>query len=346
MNSRERVLKTFRFEKTDRPPCDLMEGTVWPELLAYFRRRRGLEDKFDILDFLGLDFRWTPMRNLAAEARTKSAGHAPEATATPLIQTKEVARGPLADATCVADVESFELPNPEKWQPGDYAGARQRWPEHALVCGAGWHPLFWSACEAFGVEAALTAMLAQPEVFDRFIQRLHEFYMGKLRRMLAAAKGHCDICWLGDDFASQQSMFISPDHWRKFIRPRLAEQAALIRDHGLYALYHSCGAVRPILKDLIDIGINGLVVFQTTATNMTPESIAEEFGGRLVFYGGIDVQQLLSFGSRGEVRETVRRNTEAFADCGGYVVANSHHGVSTIKGENIEAMFKEARGGS
>ena len=212
MNPRERVLRTFGFEKTDRAPCDLMEGSVWPELLEYFRENHGLEDKYEIVDFLGSDFRWTPMRNLAAEARAEEADGAPDVFAAPQIQTKEIAHGPLANANCVADVDAYVLPNPEKWQPGDYAGARRRWPEHALVCGAGWHPLFWGACEAFGVEAALTKMLTAPEVFDRFIQRLHEFYMGKMERMLAAAKGHCDICWLGDDFASQQSMFISPDH--------------------------------------------------------------------------------------------------------------------------------------
>jgi uroporphyrinogen decarboxylase len=98
-----------------------------------------------------------------------------------------------------------------------------------------------------------------------------------------------------------------------------------------------------VLSDLIDIGVNGLLVFQTTARGMDVESIAREFGGRLVFYGGIDVQQLLSYGTVEEVEATVRANARAFADHGGYIVANSHHRVSTIKGDSIVAMCEAAK---
>ena len=62
--------------------------------------------------------------------------------------------------------------------------------------------------------------------------------------------------------------------------------------------------------------------------------------------GGIDVQQLLSYGTVEEVKARVQANINAFSDCGGYIVANSHHCVDTIKGENIEAMCKAAREGS
>ena len=101
--------------------------------------------------------------------------------------------------------------------------------------------------------------------------------------------------------------------------------------------------MRPILDDLIDIGVNALLVFQTTARGMDAKSIAAEFGGRLAFYGGMDVQQLMSFGTVEDVAAEVRANVEAFADCGGYIVANSHHCVKTIKGENIVAMFEAAK---
>jgi len=78
------------------------------------------------------------------------------------------------------------------------------------------------------------------------------------------------------------------------------------------------------------------------AEGMDPESIARDFGGRMVFYGGLDVQNLLSFGSRDDVAREVRRNVSAFEHCGGYVVANSHHGEQSINGGNIVAMFEAA----
>jgi len=138
-------------------------------------------------------------------------------------------------------------------------------------------------------------------------------------------------------------MLMNPELWRRYIKPYLAKQVRLAREHGLYVLFHSCGSIRPILGDLIDIGVNAHLVFQTTAADMDAESIAREFGGRLAFYGGIDVQQLLSFGSPAQVAATVQANVRAFADHGGYVVANSHHNVKTIKGANVLAMFEAAR---
>ena len=177
-----------------------------------------------------------------------------------------------------------------------------------------------------------------------------------LTRFLAAGRGVIDICWLGDDYAGQENMIADPALWRKLVKPYLAEQVRLAREHGMCVLFHSCGAVRSILADLIDIGVSGLLVFQTTARGMDAESIAREFGGKLVFYGGIDVQQLLSFATPDQVADEVRANLRAFArclgswclyhafaHCGGYVVANSHHCIATIKGENVEAMCRAAR---
>jgi uroporphyrinogen decarboxylase len=138
-------------------------------------------------------------------------------------------------------------------------------------------------------------------------------------------------------------MLISPDCWRKLIKPYLAQQVRTLRDSGMFVMYHSCGSVRPILHDLIEIGVNALLVFQTNARGMDVESIAREFGGRLAFYGGIDVQYLLSFGSEEEVKSTVAKNIRAFESCGGYIVANSHHGLATIRGDNLETMFAAAK---
>jgi len=338
MTHRERVLSTFRFESSDRVAYDLMEGAVWPELMAYFRDEHGLAEPVDVLEFLDTDFRWVGMRYEPPASEARPAPPPSEPT-----YTKPVSRGPLADARTIAEVESYAWPDPAWWRPADYEQARDRWPDHALVLTPGWWPLFWGTCEAFGVEAALVNLLSAPALFECAVRCIHERYLDRLAPGLAAAQGCFDICWLGDDFASQQSMFLSPEHWRSFIKPCLAEQVELARGHGLYVLYHSCGAIRPILPDLIDIGVNGVLVFQTKAKGMDASSIAEEFGGRLVFYGGLDVQHLLSFGTTEEVAAEVAANVRAFADCGGYVVANSHHRVATIDGRNVEALCRAAR---
>jgi len=148
--------------------------------------------------------------------------------------------------------------------------------------------------------------------------------MDILKRGVSAAKEHCDIFWYGDDFASQTSLLISPADWRKFIKPYLAEQVNVAKSENMLVMYHLCGAIRPILPDLVEVGIDGLTVVQTTAAGMDIQSLAKEWGGKLVFYGAMDVQHLLSFGSVHEVKKAVLENAQAFTDSGGYIVANSH----------------------
>ena len=340
MNSRERVLRTFHFEPTDRAPFDLMEGCVWAELLDDFRARYGLQEPAQVIEFLDPDFRWTYLQYLGPPPSTPEPEPAQSEDRT---YTFKVAEGPLAHAESLSDLDAYPWPDPSWLGPADYASARRRFPDKALVFCPGWMPLFWGACEAFGMQAALVNMVQRPDLFEAFVQRRHAYVMDILARAAPAAQGCCDIAWLGDDFAHQGGMIASPALWRKRIKPYLAEEVSLLRQHDLLVLFHSCGAVRPVLDDLIEIGVNGLLVFQTTAKGMDAASIARDFGGRLAFYGGVDIQRLLSFASPEDVETEVRANLRAFAGCGGYIVANSHHTVATIKGENIEAMRRAAR---
>jgi len=339
MDSRQRVLRTLRFEATDRPPYDLMEGCVWPELLEYYRQNYGLETADQVLDFLDTDFRWTFLEYLGPPAPPA----AKLLTAGQAASSKAVAVGPLAHASSLAEIEAYPWPDPAWFGPADYALARLRWPDKALVFCPGWMPLFWTACELFGMQPAMTKMMDEPEIFEALVQRQHAIVMDILERAAPAASRYCDLAWLGDDFAHQQNMLISPALWRRFIKPYLAEQVSLLRRHGMLVLFHSCGAVRPVLPDLAEIGVNALLVFQTTARGLDASSIAQEFGGKLAFYGGIDVQHTLSSGTPQEVEQAVHANLRAFAGCGGYIVANSHHTLASIRGENITAMCQAVK---
>jgi uroporphyrinogen decarboxylase len=335
LTHRERVLNTFRFLATDHPACDLMEGCVWPELLADFSQRRGCQDANKVQDFLDTDFRW---------AFVNYQGPSPkEPQITVAAHSKSVSSGPLANAITIEQVNSLPFPDPTWWQPADYVAFSRIYPQHARVLCCGWTPLFWGACEAFGMENALVKMATEPKMITAFIQRQHEFYMDILTRCAGAANGWCDLCWLGDDVASQQSLLVNPNLWRALVKTYLAEQVQVVHQNNMKVLFHSCGAVRTILPDLIDIGIDALLVFQTTARGMDARSIARDFGGKLVFYGGVDIQRLLSSATPEMVTAEVVKNIKAFEPYGGYIVANSHHSVDTIKGENIEAMCRTAQ---
>lgn len=338
MTHRERVLRTFRFEDTDRPAYDIAEGQVWWELQQYFREHHGLDDYDAVLTFLDPDFRWLWLRDI---------GPAVQEPVAPVSQrkilTRSIADGPLSHAETVAEVEAHSWPNPSWRERVDFEDARRRWPHHAIVYAPGWNALFWRTCEAFGMQQALVKMIDRPDLFEAAVRCFHRYCMELLARDITDASRFCDICFLGDDFASQHSMMLSPEHWRRFIRPYLAQQVELVRRQGMHVLYHSCGALRPVLSDLIDMGVDGLLVFQTSARGMDVKSIARDFGAQMVFYGGIDTQNVLSHDTNEEVRATVRANTHAFAHCGGYVVANCHHDVASVRGDNIVSMCQAAR---
>jgi len=338
MTSRERVRRTFRFEATDRVPFDFMESIIWPELMDYFRQQMGLPDPPAVYDHFDTDFRWFFAAYTGPASQPNEGEALPGGT-----YSDHVVERPLRDAATVADLERHRWPDPSWWEASGIRGFRETHPDRAVVLHCGWMPLFCTACERFGIEEALVKMISAPEVFGAFVERQNEFYVALLERCCAQARGVADICWLGDDYATQRALMMSPELWRRFLKEPLRRQVEVAHRHDLYALLHSCGAVRAILPDLIDIGVDGLLTFQTSAAGMDAGSIARDFGGQLVFYGGIDCQQLLTFGSEGAVRREVRKNMDLFAGCGGYVVANSHHGIANIRPENVVAMLSEAR---
>ena len=107
-------------------------------------------------------------------------------------------------------------------------------------------------------------------------------------------------------------------------------------------MYHSCGAVRSFIPGLIEIGVDVLDVLQFSADGMDPREIKESFGTRLSFHGGMDVQNLLPFGTREEVRRTTRERIGTLARHGGYILSPTHNIQVDTPPENIIAMYEEA----
>jgi uroporphyrinogen decarboxylase len=106
------------------------------------------------------------------------------------------------------------------------------------------------------------------------------------------------------------------------------------------AFHHDDGAIRPVIPDLIEIGIDVLNPIQWRCPGMEPEGLARDFGQRLVFHGGIYNQRTLPFGTPEEVRLEVARNLRIFRACKGYVVAPCHNIQANTPVENILAMYE------
>jgi uroporphyrinogen decarboxylase len=242
MTSRERVLKTFNFEKADRLPCDLVENLIWPELSEYFKDNHGLTDREEILNFLDVDFRWIAVKNPYHARQILDNKVDMDILKDNKIEltygtfSDSVFKRPYRNAT-VEQIEAIKFPTADDIIFPDFEEARRRWPDHALVFMPYNLALFMSACDAFGIEEAMVKMVMEPEVFEALIKKMHEYNMDVLHAGLKKAKGYCDICWTWDDFATQEDLIISPELWRRFIKPYLAEEIALMREYGMYTLY-------------------------------------------------------------------------------------------------------------
>jgi uroporphyrinogen decarboxylase len=123
----------------------------------------------------------------------------------------------------------------------------------------------------------------------------------------------------------------------------LKEMTRLIHGLGGRALYHSCGTIWRFVPDLIECGVDVLDPIQPTCPKMQPESLKAEFGNRISFHGGIDMQELLPHGTPAQVEAEVRRYCEVLGKDGGYIMAPAHLFQPDVPPENILAVYRGAR---
>jgi len=145
-----------------------------------------------------------------------------------------------------------------------------------------------------------------------------------------------------DDLAGQRALLLSPDTYRELIKPRHQRLFAFIKAQAPVKLFfHSCGAVRPLMPDFVDAGIDILNPVQISAVGMDLRELKQEFGRDLVFWGGgVDTQHVLDKGTPAEVKEDVRRNIDTLAPGGGFVFAAVHDIQADVPPENIVAMWE------
>ena len=192
-----------------------------------------------------------------------------------------------------------------------------------------------------GMGNALLDMASDPELASEMLSRCADFSVrvGEL----ACRRFPLDWFWTGDDVAGQTSMMFSPALWRRLVKPHLQRVFDVGRAHSLPVAYHCCGALRPIIPDLIEMGLTVLNPVQANCPGMDALELKREFGSALTFMGGVDTQGLLPTGSADEVRRaTARLLSGMTSDGGGYILAASHTIPPETPDANIFAMYAEA----
>jgi uroporphyrinogen decarboxylase len=164
------------------------------------------------------------------------------------------------------------------------------------------------------------------------LEMVHEFYLEDIRSW---CRSQVDGILLMDDWGTRRSLLIHPDTWRALFKPLYREYCDLIHDAGKFAFFHTDGHTEAIYGDLIEVGMDAI---NSQLFTMDVEALAAKYKGRVTFWGEIDRQQVMPFGSPTEVRDAVLRVRRALDDGSGGVIAQCEWGKDN-SAENVEAVF-------
>ena len=234
------------------------------------------------------------------------------------------------------DFESFLAEFPDPRRPDavrNIESVRSAQPDRYILCGFG-HFFHQKLAYFRGLENLLVDLYENRDYVRRTLERLLDFYSVQAER---AARAGADGINAGDDLGTQRSLFFSPELFRTVYKPFYAQLGDIFHSHGLDYWLHTCGNIYKLIPDLIECGIDALHPIQ--AGTMNDGEVAAEFGGKIAFWIGMDVQHLLPFGTVEEVREGVAKRMRAFyRPDGGMILASGNVILPHVPLENIRAF--------
>lgn len=187
-------------------------------------------------------------------------------------------------------------------------------------------------------------LVANPKFAEAIMDKMVEFYFGYWEEIRPLVGRYVQIIKMGDDLGGQDGSLIGRELYRKMIKPRHKEIFSFIKKRTDAKLYlHSCGAIYEFIPDIIECGVHVLNPIQVSAEGMDTKRLKQEFGDRLSFWGAIDTQSILPFGTPVDVEQEVKRRIGDLASGGGYVLSSMHNIQANVPPENIVAMFEAAR---
>jgi uroporphyrinogen decarboxylase len=376
MTSRDRVLRALRHEQPDRIPIDLGGNQTGIHKFAYqaLIAHLGIEDEIQIVDAVQQLAQPCEalLERLHVDTRYIRAGAAAGFQGAIVKNTREgevwndltdefgvtwsmpdsnpffmdISHHPLAHAS-IEDLRDYPFPKGD--DPGRFEGLRERAlllrneTPYAVVTGIS--GVVYEICWYLrGLEQWFSDMLTLPEFCEALLDRTLKFWMDWFRVFLDEVGDLVDVIMVGDDLAGQSGPLFHPQFYREVVKPRQKKLLQYIHSRtSAKVWYHTCGACRTFIPDLIDNGVEILNPVQISASGMDPATLKAQFGGQLSFWGGsIDSQHVLPNATPETVYEHVRRNLEIWKPGGGYVFNNVHNIQAGVPPENIVALYDSA----
>ncbi len=329
-------------QRPDRTPRDFWaEEAAWVRLQSHL----GCPDRELILQRLGIDVRHLragepPPREVAPGMFQNSWGERFIQQPTPWGAVREDLPGALSQACRLEELEAFPWPSPDQV---DYEPLRRQAQAHAgCALLYGFADVWQRPALVRGWEGLFVDMVERPAWVHYLCGKFTEYYLEDYTRAAEATGGRIDLFLLISDLGSQRGPLISRAMFHEFVAPPLKAMIDRIHQLGARVLYHSCGAIFPLIPDLLALGVDVLDPIQPVGPGMAPENLRQHFGGRLGFHGGIDMQHLLPGASPAVVQAEARRYCEVLGHAGGYILGPAHLFQPDVPPDNILAVYQLA----
>jgi uroporphyrinogen decarboxylase len=240
-----------------------------------------------------------------------------------------------------AKLSSYSPPDPH--EPDQYREAAyliEKYGKTHSIVGGVLGSVFEGPWYLRGMDQFLTDLLVNKDYAAALIDMVADYH---LKAGLKLIEMGCDLILAGDDVGIQDRMLISPELFREFVKPRYAYLFGEYKklNPEVKIATHICGYIEPIIDDLIDAGVDILNPVQPTA--MDPGRLKRRFGKRISFWGAVDDQRVLPFGTQDQVAEEVRLRLGQLAPGGGYILCSSHNVQPTTPIENIRSFYAAAK---
>ena len=355
MSPRERVLAALSKSETVPPPRFYRDTPSVEERLC---EDLGLVNREALLRYLQIDFRWVAPEYIGPSRVNEETGRRRSIWGveyefihfnTDGCDTGgywQAAEFPFFNTTDPAALDDYPWPTPKLFDFSSLPDQIESHHDYAIMTAAGDAStgVLSVIQDLLGMERALTDPLLNPEFFEKLIAKILDFKLPFVEQMVVATNGGLDFFRIGDDFGTQRGLLMSNAQWQAALRPALKAIVDTAKQCGArYYYHHSCGAVRELIPELIEIGADVLDPLQTRAKGMDPRILKSDFGAKICFSGGIDQQEILRCGTPDEVRKAVHEICDIMAPGGGYFVGPTHNFQADIPTENIVAMYEAAQ---
>ena len=362
MKHRDRILMALNHEEPDRCP---MQVSFTPEFASRIKRDLGLADA-DLHNPHGGGNTYIMERMLDQDLLLTSVGWAnsyyasdtydqtgdsytdewgvtwrsvPYQTVFGTGHYTEMVSHPLAEDETI---ETYRPPDPHR--PELYLEAErviETYQDEYWIVGVTVTTIFETAWALRGYEKTLMYLALNPDYVELLFDIPFHYHLAAARKLTEMG---VDMIWVGDDIGAQDKMLISPATWRRFFKPRMATFISELKEinPAIKIAYHSDGNIMPIIRDLIEIGVDVLNPIQPRS--MDPAEVKKAYGDRLCFWGSIDEQATLPFGSPADVEREVVTRLQSIGKNGGLIIGPTHHVQLDTPLENFWAMVNTIKG--